>query len=437
MAGSMLLLALLLCWWRIPIEQENVREHLRGFPDADRFMHGMRAYVLAVVFFLPFFACVIYGKAGIMSRWLTREFLQAMLVCYGGILLIYFLIDFSSNASKLGENDNIGGSAWMYYSRLAPSILSLLMPFGVLFASMYCAVRISRSREIIAAMQSGRSLWRVMTPLYLCGLFATLFYMGCNFHWAPMAEGLKSSNLDEASGKTGKLMSNTVFYYSQGRRMWMVTEIPQGYDKGKPFKGVEVTSLNKDGSLKSRLYAKEATWVESERAWKFVGVELSDHHKNEAPVFVKPAEPYVKSTWKETPAQIVRVGLDIRYLSVPDLSGMMRTDMSAEWLELDRSRYATQWHYRFALPMTCLVYVMFAIPLSLFVTRRAHGGSIAVTIILAIHLVLFTSVALALGESGNLSPMLAAWLPVILFALLGYWLMKRRVDGRALWPLFA
>jgi lipopolysaccharide export LptBFGC system permease protein LptF len=60
----------------------------------------------------------------------------------------------------------------------------------------------------------------------------------------------------------------------------------------------------------------------------------------------------------------------------------------------------------------------------------------AMTIIFAIHLVLFTSVALALGESGNLSPQLAAWLPIGFFALLGCWLMQRRVAGRALWPLF-
>lgn len=436
MTGVMLLLGVWLCWWRLPIEQEQVREHLRGFPDADRFMHGLRPYVLSIVFFLPFFACLLYYSSGIMARWLTREFLQALLLCYGGILLIYFLIDFSTNASRLGESDNLGGGAWMYYSRLAPSILSLLLPFGVLFASMYCVGRISRSREIIAAVQSGHSLWRVMSPLYLCGLLATLFYMGCNFHWAPMAEGMKSANMDVARGRTGMLMGNTVFYYAKDRRMWMVTEIPRGYDKGEPFKGVEVTSLHEDGSLASRLYAKEATWLEAERAWKFVGVELTDHHKNQAPVFVKPVEPYVKSTWNETPAQIVKVGLDIRHLGVPDLSGMMRSDLSAQWLEMDISRYATQWHYRFALPMTCLVYVMFAIPLSLFVTRRAHGGSIAVTIILAIHLVLFTSVALALGESGNLSPLLAAWAPVSLFAIFGFWLMKRRVEGRALWPLF-
>lgn len=430
-----LLMGWMLCWWRFPMEQEQVQDHLRGFPDSDRFLHGLRPYVLAGIFFLPFIGAVTYAFSSVLSRWLMREFLSAMLVCYGGILLIYVLIDFSGNAARLGETGELLRSTWLFYSRFAPAIVSAMLPFGILFSVMFCVARISRSREIVAALQSGRSMIRVMAPLYLCGLWATLFYLGCNFHWAPMAAGMKNAYMDEARGKTGTLMNHAVYYSAKGQRMWMVTEIPRGFDRGVPMKGVEVTSLNADGSLASRLYAKEAVWSADDKTWAFYDVELSDHHKNQAPVFVSPADPYVKNTWQETPSQIVQLGLNIRHLGMPDLSGAMNADMQAKWLQRDFVRYQTQWHYRLALPVSCFVYVMFALPLSLYVTRRAHGAAIAITIILAIHLVLLTSVALALGESGNISPAVAAWSPIVLFAALGGWLMRRRSSGRALWPL--
>jgi lipopolysaccharide export LptBFGC system permease protein LptF len=121
---------------------------------------------------------------------------------------------------------------------------------------------------------------------------------------------------------------------------------------------------------------------------------------------------------------------------MPELSGAMQSDMHTQWLERDIARYQTQWHYRLALPASCMVYVIFAIPLSLYVTRRAYGGTMALTIILAIHMVLLSSVALALGESGNMAPALSAWSPVMVFACIGCWLMWRRSSGRALWPLF-
>jgi len=47
---------------------------------------------------------------------------------------------------------------------------------------------------------------------------------------------------------------------------------------------------------------------------------------------------------------------------------------------------------------------------------------------------LFTSnVALAMGESGTLRPALAAWLPNIIFSLLGIELFRRRIHGQAIY----
>jgi LPS export ABC transporter permease LptG len=418
-----------LTWWRVPLEWENVAEHLRGFPDSDEGLHRLRPLVLTGLFFFPALLTFWYACLGMMDRWLVREFLQSMLICYGGILLIFFLIDFSAKASRLSEGGDTGMGALIYYTRLSPFIVTLLLPLGLLFSTMYCVSRISRSRELVATLQSGRSILRVMWPIYLCATFAALFHLGCSFHWAPVADGEKSANMDEIRGRTGKLMDNAVYYYAPGRRMWMIREIPRGFDRGQPMLGVEVTTLNQDGSLKSRLYAKTATWEESDRVWKFYDAELTDHYKNQAPIFVSLPDPHQLPGWRETPAQIVKKGFDARHMGMPDLSGMMLREPSEPWLQRDYSRYATQWHYRMALPVSCLLYVMIAIPFCFYVTRRPRGGAMAITMIVTILHVLISSVALALGESGNMTPMLAAWLPVALFAIFGAWMMRQRINA--------
>ena len=95
--------------------------------------------------------------------------------------------------------------------------------------------------------------------------------------------------------------------------------------------------------------------------------------------------------------------------------------------------YLTQWHYRWALPFTCLVTVMLATPLAVHFSRRGPGGGILLAVVLSGLLLLVTSISMALGESGTLKPIHAAWLPNIAFAILGLYLFHRRLTGRPIY----
>jgi lipopolysaccharide export LptBFGC system permease protein LptF len=48
-------------------------------------------------------------------------------------------------------------------------------------------------------------------------------------------------------------------------------------------------------------------------------------------------------------------------------------------------------------------------------------------------MMLTSNIALSLGESGILPPALSAWLPNLLFALLGLYLFHRRLSGRPIY----
>ena len=48
-------------------------------------------------------------------------------------------------------------------------------------------------------------------------------------------------------------------------------------------------------------------------------------------------------------------------------------------------------------------------------------------------MLLTSNISLALGESGTLRPAQAAWLPNIVFTLLGLYLFHRRISGRPIY----
>jgi lipopolysaccharide export system permease protein len=80
--------------------------------------------------------------------------------------------------------------------------------------------------------------------------------------------------------------------------------------------------------------------------------------------------------------------------------------------------------------------VLLAAPLSIHFTRQGGGGGIFLAVLLSVLMIFFSSIALALGESALLPPLLAAWLPNLGFGLLGLWLYHRRLTGRPIYQSF-
>ena len=71
--------------------------------------------------------------------------------------------------------------------------------YALLLALLYSLGRLSRSREIIAMIQTGRGLMRLMAPLLVIGSFATAACAILNYHWAPSAEAFKQAMLEMGS----------------------------------------------------------------------------------------------------------------------------------------------------------------------------------------------------------------------------------------------
>ena len=82
--------------------------------------------------------------------------------------------------------------------------------------------------------------------------------------------------------------------------------------------------------------------------------------------------------------------------------------------------YETWLHKRLALPVLCLLMVLLAAPVSQ-ASARSGGTASRMTLGIGLGFLFFVSDGLstALGETGSLLPVLAAWAPVAIFASVG------------------
>lgn len=421
-----------LCSAIVPGEIAAVKEQLIGFPDSNVVAHQARPYVMAGLCFLPALAALIYAFGNTLDRYMARQFAGIFGVCISALVVIWLLMDVSDKIGDFRESDHVIQTMLKFYASRSPAVLLLLLPYSLLLALLYSLGKLSGTREIIAMIQSGRSVIRITAPLLLSGILFSLFSLGLNYHWAPVAEGRQDEILAEATGQQAMEASQVVYRNPESRRLWMIGAFPPDYHKGAPLQHVEITTTHKDQSLDSRLIAKSATWDRETHRWTFLEPIVATFRPNEPAIYDVRKDQLDVDGWSETPWQLIKPGLSATHLGMPDLCGWLEANSRSQNFA-DPSPYQTQWHYRWAFPFTCIVTVLLATPLAVHFSRRGPGGGVFLAVVLSALMLLFSSISLALGEAGHIRPLLAAWLPNIVFALIGLYLFRRRITGQPIY----
>ena len=429
---AFLALGAVCCLWLFPAESRTVAGELVGFPDADISTQRARPWILAGMCFLPALAGVCYSLGGTLDRYITRQFLGIFGICLTALFTIWLLIDLSDKISDFRGARNVFATVFTFYSTRSPAIFLLLLPYSLLLSLLYSLGKLSTNREIIAVIQSGRGVVRTTLPLIVAGVFCTLLSIGLNYHWAPVAEGRQDEILAEASGKMATEASEVLYRNPEDRRLWMIGAFPPDYEKGRPLLNVEVTTTHEDRTLKSRISAASASWNRDTRQWTFEKPVIGRYSPGNPPRFLTPDQPLVLDSWSETPWQLIKPGLSAPYLGIPDLTTWLDSNARHHGFA-DPSPYITHWHYRWALPFTCLVTVLLATPLAIHFSRRGAGGGVFLAVVLSALMLLVNNISLAFGEAGTIPPWLSAWLPNTGFAVLGLYLFRRRITGRPIY----
>jgi len=420
-------------------EVEVVRDHLTGFPDADADVHLLRPTVLVLLCLVPALTALYYGLADALDRYLIRSFLGAFTLCFSALFSIWLIGDLTENLSDFRKSGHALTFIGRYYSAAFPKFFVDFAPFGLLLAMLYSLGKLSRGQEIVSIIQTGRGVARLIFPLIMMGFMTGLVCLGFNYRWAPAAAAYQDAVLEEA--KMGSLFkARDVLYFTSGaKRLWFIGGFPYEYHRGEPLRNVIVRGISEEGEQQWRLQAERAEWDRQSNDWTFQGVSRWDLTTRldtpEAPIITEPEEdlpdPLVIRGWSETPWQLIKPGLKAEQLGIPGLHSWLLQNKASEWG--NKRQFLTQWHYRWAQPGICLAIVLLAAPLGIVFSRRGAAGGIALAIFLCAGMLFASTVFLALGESGYIPPVWAAWGTNILATTVALALIQRRLVGRPIY----
>ena len=382
--------------------------------------------LIALGILSPIAVMIAYQQTTILDRHLIREFTLPFLFCLVAFYSIWLIFDLNDNLSDFREHRPSLRDILTFYGIQIPHIFTNIVQAAVLIATVYALSKMSQANEFIAILSSGRSLMRILSPLFFIGAYISFIFLVFNYQWAPTGEGKKETLLDQFSGDQKTASAKRHLYInSKAGRTWYIGEIP--LDPGKEeLRVLQIQFHDPEFKLLHTIQSDSATWDPKTRIWRFNEVRLLDH--TEEPPKVVSLASHEELGWPETPWQLVNERTDPEYLGVPKLLSYKKTN--ERYSIATPGVFLTNLHYRWAAPWSCLTILFLAAPLGIAYSRRGIFGGVAIAVFLFGAILFLTELSLALGKSGYLHPALASWLTNSVFLVLGGLFLYLRARNR-------
>jgi len=358
---------------------------------------------------------------------LDRYFAREMLPSYGiGIFVFTFLL-FMGRILRLMKLIIYEGTPVSYVMKfllyLVPSFLIFTIPMAFLLAILVSLGRLSADSEMIALKSSGVSLFRMVRPY---AAIALISFALVNFL---VLEGLPWS-AHKVRGLIIQMIQETSFFQVKERAFsklgnHLLVYVNRYDPASQELKDIFIQD--------SRNPDREITIVAPK------GVVMKDTSKKLMVVRLLNGNIHQMHSLKEGYQKLHFSAYDFRIDLKKKLTGrgimrMTERDMSVSQLrQLIRERKKRgekvadkeiSLHKKFAIPFTCLIFVLVGFPLG--IQPKRSGRSSGLIICLAIIFTYYISSIFfeVLGEDGILSPLVAVWLPNVLMTLVGLYLFR-------------
>jgi lipopolysaccharide export system permease protein len=336
----------------------------------------------------------------LLDRYLLRQFLATYLLLLFGVPVLFMITDVTEQLDGYLARGIPMQQVALSYVYYIPQLLFWAFPIAALIATVFTIGNMTRHQEITAAKAGGVSFYRLAAPVVLLAsvLSAGAIALG---EVVPVANQLRAETLGERVRTHSVFRLNFVFRTENGRT---ISAARMNADIGE-LTQVVMERNSADGprvqhSANRAIWSPASGWTLEDGYVRWLdpdGTEETFH-------FLMLSLPDIQ----ERPEELLIVPKDPDEMRYAELERFINTIERAGG---NANEYRVNLAQKVSLPLAVLVIVLFGAPLA--TSSRRGGAAYGIGISLAvtmIYLMLF-KVGEAIGTSGAMDPVVAAWMP--------------------------
>lgn len=352
----------------------------------------------------------------ILDRYLLGKFLSTFLFVVGILMAVLVVIDFTEkNDDFIRTSPPISEILVDYYLNFIPYYANLLSPITVFIATVFVTSQLAARTEIVAMLSAGISFNRLLLPYSLGALIIGAFTYLAVSYIIPKAN----------RGRIAFEIKYVKDPYSYDKRNVHFKVAPETYVSLESYNnsvqtGYQFTIETIRGTdLLSKLSAERVVWQAEAKKWRLENIKLRQWHDGKESISFKVNADTVLNM---SPADFESNWMRNETMTTPELDAYIANEelRGAESL----APYFVERYLRITYPFAILILTLIGVILSARKSREGPGFQIALGFVLAFIYIMFFVMSRSIALAGSIDPLLACWLPNIIFSIIGLVLYK-------------
>jgi lipopolysaccharide export system permease protein len=347
----------------------------------------------------------------LLDRYIARECLKILLLGLVVFMGVYLIVDLFEKFPRLLEARVAPGSILQFYLFSLPTIFTQVLPVAVLLASLLSLGGMARHNEVLAMKMGHVSTLRVALPCVGVGLAASLAAWSATEYVGPRTNerALNIWRMQVRHLPAHRITRDSdIWYRAQGNRFVHISLIET---ESGLIRGISIFDLSPQFDLLRRVDAREATWGPD--GWKVrdgYGLELDQN-----PIRIEPFREMAVPL-SETPQEFARVARSSEEMTYAQLQQYIERLVSSG---VNANRYRVDLYAKVATALVSFIMALIGVSFGLRTGKAGVMIWVGASVPMGFLYWMLLYLGIQLGRGGAIPPLLAAWMPNLVFGTAG------------------
>ena len=355
-----------------------------------------------------------------LDRYIIKKFIGTYFYAIALIISVSIVFDVNENLAKFSEyHAPLKAIVFDYYLNFIPYFANLFSPLFVFIAVIFFTSKLAGNSEIIAMLASGVSFKRLMRPyMFSCVLISALsFYLAAFVipHGTVVKQNFESmyknkkrtTAADNVMLQVGKGVIAYIQHYDNQMKKGYGFSLDR-FENKKLVSHLTATEVQYDTISDSKYHWTATNW--KIRELRGMREHITSGMKKDTLIQMEPTDLVYSKGQQET-------------FTSPELKAYISK-------QVDRGssnvvQYQVEYHKRIASSFASFILTIIGLSLS---SRKRKGGMgmyLGIGLALSFGYILLQTVSATFAIQADTPPVLAAWIPNIIFAVVAYFCYRK------------